>query len=175
MMLVLVFADPTFLENRCIWHDQAPGFHEMSWRYSLDKEITHGMYEVLRQIQDAEIRHICIKRGEDVKKLDEERKAAAQRWRDELEAKRLAEIAKREEEKRLWEEKMAQEAKEREEKAKKDEMERAAYVATAQMTIQAKIAAFQAASAQLTADLQSGKINAAEYGAQMAGLSKMLQ
>jgi hypothetical protein len=147
----------------------------MTWEYSLDKEITQGMYEILHKIQDVETHHIHVKRGEDAQKLAEERLAADRRRRDEIEAKRLAEIAKREEEKRLWDEKMAQEAKEREEKAKQDDLDRAAYVATAQLTIQAKIAAFQAATAQLTADLQSGKINATEYGAQMAGLSKMLQ
>eukprot|EP01122_Echinamoeba_exundans_P007559 TRINITY_DN2350_c0_g1_i1.p1 TRINITY_DN2350_c0_g1~~TRINITY_DN2350_c0_g1_i1.p1 ORF type:complete len:341 (+),score=79.42 TRINITY_DN2350_c0_g1_i1:1163-2185(+) len=161
--------------DRCIWHDQAPGFQQLSWEFHLDKQITKGMKDVLKEMHEAEKRHLSIKRAEDLKRMDDERTAAAKRRVEEMESKRLEEIAKREEEKRLQDEKLAQEAKEREEKEQQLAKEREAHVVTATMTIQAKIAAYQVAIAQLTADLQAGKINGAEYGAQMAELSKMLQ
>jgi len=86
-----------------------------------------------------------------------------------------AQKAKEVEEARLREEEKKRREEEAEKKREEQGKERAAYVATAQMSMQAKIQAFQAASAALTADLQSGKITAAEYGAQMAGLSNMLK
>lgn len=162
-------------DETTVWHKEAPGFQQMTWEFELDKEITQGMFDVLAKIQAVERMHVCEKRGEDVRKVQEEQLAADKRRRDELEANRLAQIAKQEEEQRLWKEKMAREAEEREAKEKKDDLERAAHVATAQMTIQAKIAAFQAACAELTAELQAGKIDATEYGNRMAGLSKMMQ
>jgi hypothetical protein len=64
---------------------------------------------------------------------------------------------------------------ESEAKRAQEAKERQAYTAIAVMTVQAKIAAFQAASALLTADLQAGKITSAEYGERMTALSAMLQ
>lgn len=161
--------------NPTVWHTGAPGWQQMTWELDLDKEISQGMWEVIHTVSSIELHHVAARKGEDAKKAAEEYQERLRRERDEREAKRKEELARQEEEARLWKQKMDLEAAEREEKAKKDALDREVHIASAQMTIQAKIAAFQAACAQLTADLQAGKITGAEYGVQMAGLSKMMQ
>jgi hypothetical protein len=64
---------------------------------------------------------------------------------------------------------------EREAKRVQEDKEREAHTATAVLSVQAKIAAFQAATASLTAELQAGKVTAAEYGERMAALSNLLK